>query len=150
MTVRRYIEMFRIGSVYHGYVYRASVVEPGKYMCERGWRSDHNEILWLFHVEDLGWIAVEAPKIRMDGSEPDKEWLWAYGKKVFWCKHTAIRDGWHRWAPWGEDDWDVENRFWCKTEVALHLPCLHLADHDGVVDLEEDPSDTDVEGMPTY
>jgi hypothetical protein len=76
--------------------------------------------------------------------------LWAYGKKVFWCKHTAIRNGWHRWAPWGEDDWDVENRFWCKTEVALHLPCLHLADHDGVVDLEEDPSDTDVEGMPTY
>ena len=123
MTVRRYIEMFRIGSEYHGYVYRASADEPGKYMCGRGWRSDGDEILWLFHVQDLGWFAVEAPR-KVDAHEPTKEWLRANGKKVFLCKRTAIREGWHRWAPWNEDDnqWDVEQRFWCRTK--LHRTCL--------------------------
>ena len=67
--------------------------------------------------------------------------------QAFWCKHTGIRDGWHRWAPWGEDHWEEENSFWCKTEVALTSDCGPTENHDGVVDLTTDISDSD-DDMP--
>lgn len=150
MTRRRIVEMFRVGKAFHGYIYKAAVAEPGLYKRERGYRGDADEVLWLFHVEDLGWFAVEAPQV-VDGRDaPDKEWLWANGKKVFWRKHCAVRDGWHRWAAWDEraEEWDTENTFWRRTEVASTLPCRPTDDHGGILDLEDDPSDSDLDEAP--
>ena len=79
---------------------------------------------------------------------PSKEWLWDNGRKVYWCKHTGIRDGWHRWFPWGADHWEEENSFWCKTEVALTSECEPTENHDGIVDLTTDLSDSDNDTPP--
>ena len=140
---RRRIDMLRIGSAYHGFVYQMSD-EPGKYKCRRGPGTpgdDGDDVLWLFKV-DQGWVAVSAPQTLATGP-PSKDWIWDHGRKVYWCKHTGIRDGWHRWTPWGEDHWEEDGSFWCKTEVALTSDCGPTENHDGIVDLTTDFSDSD-------
>ena len=94
----------------------------------------------MFKV-DQGWVAVSAPQT-LGAGPPSKDWIWAHGRKAFWCKHTAIRNGWHRWAPWGEDHWEEENSFWCKTEVTLMSFCEPPKNHDSFVDLTTDFSDS--------
>ena len=148
---RRRIDMLRIGSAFHGFVYQMSD-EPGKYKCRRGPGTpgddgdDGDDVLWLFKV-DQGWVAVSAPQTLATGP-PSKEWLWDNGRKVYWCKHTGIRDGWHRWFPWGADHWEEENSFWSKTEVALTSECEPTENHDGIVDLTTDLSDSDNDTPP--
>ena len=142
--------MLRIGSAFHGFVYRMSDDEPGKYKCRRGPGTpkggDGDDVLWLFKV-DQGWVAVSAPQALPTGPL-SKDLIWAHGRKVFWCKHTGIRDGWHRWTPWNEDHWEEESTFWCKTEVSLTSECEPTESHDGIVDLTMDASDSDADMPP--
>ena len=146
---RRRVDMLRIGSTYHGFVYTAAD-EPGKYKCQRGpgtAAEDGDNVLWLFKV-DQGWVAVSAPQELPSGGPPSKDWIWAYGRKVYWCKHTGIRHGWHRWTPWGEDHWEEEHTFWCMTEVALTSDCDPTENDDGIIDLTTDASDSDTDMPP--
>ena len=140
---RRRIDELRIGSASHGFVYTLSDDEPGKYKCRRGpgtLGDDGDDVLWLFKV-DQGWVAVSAPQTLATGP-PSKDWIWDHGRKAFWCKHTGIRNGWRRWTPWGEDHWEEENSFWCKTEVTLMSFCEPTEKHDSFVDLTTDFSDS--------
>ena len=136
--------------------YTVSEEEPAKYKCHRGDAEGTDMIYWMFFLADMGWVVVEAPKT-VDDREPDRQWLWANGTKKYWCKHKAVRNGWHRWTPWGgdADEWNIERRFWCKTTVTELSKVLPSSEGDvsaveGIIDLLEPASDSDMEGWEDY
>jgi len=131
--------------------YTLSNEEPDLYKCHRGDREGTDTIYWMFFLADLGWVVVEAPKI-VDGREPDKQWLSSVGERRFWCKHTAIREGWRRWTPWGDaDEWDIHHSFPCLTTVTGRSPPIEGEDAaaiDGDITVFS-PSDSDIDEITT-